>query len=119
MNASGGNWGKNNANEGTFSNVFQRARGQFEGYGFNIPTQALVDVFFEEGYEDPRLVSTVFRENESMGDRGTFTKAATGDFPHDFYTKKVLTTNQKKHLLEIQILMVAQMIELFVMLMYC
>ena len=29
MNASGGNWGKNNANEGSFTNVFQRARGVF------------------------------------------------------------------------------------------
>ncbi|HMX41951.1 MAG TPA: RagB/SusD family nutrient uptake outer membrane protein, partial [Saprospiraceae bacterium] len=36
MNASGGNWGKNNANEGSFTPVFQRARGQFEGYGFNL-----------------------------------------------------------------------------------
>ncbi len=27
MNASGGNWGRNNANEGTFTNVFTRARG--------------------------------------------------------------------------------------------
>ena len=41
MNASGGNWGKNNANEGTFTPVFQRARGQFEGYGFNIPTDPM------------------------------------------------------------------------------
>ena len=74
MNASGGNWGKNNANEGTFANVFQRARGQFEGYGFNIPTQDFVDEFFAEGFEDPRLVSTVFREGEAMGDRGVFYK---------------------------------------------
>lgn len=87
MNASGGNWGKNNANEGTFSNVFQRPRGAFEGYGFNIPTQDFVDEFFEEGFEDPRLVSTVFREGEAMGDRGVFTKEATG-MPHDFYPKK-------------------------------
>lgn len=93
MNASGGNWGRNNANEGTFSNVFQRARGQFQGFGFNIPTQDLVDEFFyQEGTElkeDPRLSATVFREGEQMGDRGTFTKDATGGFPHDYYTKKV------------------------------
>ena len=34
------------------SAVFQRARGQFNGYGFNLPTQDLVDEF-ETG--DPRL----------------------------------------------------------------
>ena len=88
MNASGGNWGRNNANEGTFTNVFQRARGQFEGYGFNIPTQDFVDEFFAEGFEDPRLRATVFREGEPMGDRGIFTKDATGGFPHDYYPKK-------------------------------
>ncbi len=87
MNASGGNWGRNNANEGTFSNVFQRARGQFEGFGFNLPTQDLVDEFFKEGMEDPRLKFTIFREGDLMGDRGLFTKEATG-FPHDFYPKK-------------------------------
>jgi len=87
MNASGGNWGKNNANEGTFTNVFQRPRGAFEGYGFNIPTQDFVDEFSAEGFEDPRLVSTVFRVGDQMGDRGVFTKDATG-MPHDFYPKK-------------------------------
>ncbi|MFT5832710.1 MAG: hypothetical protein ACI97N_000323 [Cognaticolwellia sp.] len=87
MNASGGNWGKNNANEGTFSNVFQRARGAFEGYGFNIPTQDFVDEFSAEGFEDPRLSATVFREGDAMGDRGIFTKDATG-MPFDFYAKK-------------------------------
>lgn len=88
MNASGGNWGKNNANEGSFTNVFQRARGQFAGYGFNIPTQNFVDEFFKEGFEDPRLKSTVFRVGEPMGDRGVFTIAATGDIPFKFYAKK-------------------------------
>jgi hypothetical protein len=87
MNASGGNWGKNNANEGTFSNVFQRARGAYEGYGFNIPTQNFVDEFSAEGFEDPRLASTVFREGEAMGDRGIFTKEAAGT-DYDFYNKK-------------------------------
>ena len=43
MNASGGNWG--NQLEGTFTNVWQRARGQFGGYGFNIPEQNFVDEF--------------------------------------------------------------------------
>lgn len=88
MNASGGNWGKNNANEGTFTNVFQRARGQFGGYGFNIPTEDFVQEFFKEGFEDPRLKSTVFRVGDAMGDRGVFTKEATGGFPYDYYPKK-------------------------------
>jgi starch-binding outer membrane protein, SusD/RagB family len=91
MNASGGNWGKNNANEGNFTNVFQRARGVFGGFGFNIPTQNFVDEFFKEGFEDPRLKHTVFRVNDPMGDRGTFTIAATGDMPHLYYPKKYFT----------------------------
>lgn len=88
MNASGGNWGKNNANEGSFTNVFQRARGQFGGYGFNIPTQDFVDEFFKEGFEDPRLKSTVFRVGDAMGDRGIFTIDATGGLPYLYYPKK-------------------------------
>lgn len=88
MNASGGNWGKNNANEGSFTNVFQRARGQFSGFGFNIPTQDFVDAFFEEGFEDPRLKHTIFRIGEPMGDRGIFTIDATGGVPYLYYPKK-------------------------------
>ncbi|MDZ4683194.1 MAG: RagB/SusD family nutrient uptake outer membrane protein [Saprospiraceae bacterium] len=89
MSESGGNWGYNSNNEGTFANVFQRARGQFEGYGFNIPTQDFVDEFFKEGFEDPRLSSTVFREGDQMGDRGLFTKEAVGGVNvFDFYPKK-------------------------------
>ncbi|MCC7245714.1 MAG: RagB/SusD family nutrient uptake outer membrane protein [Saprospiraceae bacterium] len=95
MNASGGNWGKNNANEGSFTNVFQRARGQFAGYGFNIPTQDFVDEFFKEGFEDPRLKSTVFRVGEPMGDRGIFTLAATGDFPYVYYPKKYFSNKSE------------------------
>ncbi len=87
MQDSGGNWGEGAANEGTFTNVFQRARGQFEGFGFNLPTQDLVDEFFAEGAEDPRLSATVFRVGDQMGDRGEFTKEATG-FDHDYYCKK-------------------------------
>jgi len=87
MNASGGNWGRNNANEGTFSNVFQRARGQFAGFGFNLPTQDFVDAFFVGGQEDPRLKATVFREGDAMGDRGIFTLEATG-YQHPYYAKK-------------------------------
>jgi len=95
MNASGGNWGRNNANEGSFSNVFQRARGQFEGFGFNLPTQDFVDEFFVEGVEDPRLALTVFREGDLMGDRGFFTKEATG-FPHDYYPKKYFNNKSEE-----------------------
>jgi len=90
MNASGGNY-DGGANEGTFTSVFQRARGQFEGYGFNIPTEDFVQEFFKEGFEDPRLKSTVFRVGDAMGDRGIFTKEATGGFPHDYYPKKSFT----------------------------
>jgi len=82
MNASGGNWG--NQLEGTFTNVWQRARGQFGGYGFNIPEQNFVDEF-ESG--DPRLNATVFQVGDQMGDRGVFTLEATG-FPHLYYPKK-------------------------------
>ena len=88
MNASGGNWGKNNANEGSFTNVFTRARGQFAGYGFNIPTQDFVDEFFKEGFEDPRLKSTVFRIGDEMGDRGVFTIDAAAGSPYIYYSKK-------------------------------
>ncbi|MEM9983720.1 MAG: RagB/SusD family nutrient uptake outer membrane protein [Bacteroidota bacterium] len=82
MNASNGDWGR--FEEGNLSNVFQRARGDFGGFGFNIPTQDLVDEF-EAG--DPRLGATVFMEGDEMGDRGTFTKEATG-FPFDYYSRK-------------------------------
>lgn len=95
MNASGGNWGDNNANEGSFTNVFTRARGQFAGYGFNIPTQDFVDEFFAEGFEDPRLKSTVFRVGDEMGDRGTFTIDATGGFPHLYYPKKYFSNKSE------------------------
>lgn len=95
MTESGGNWGRNNANEGTFTNVFQRPRGQFEGFGFNIPTQELVDEFFAEGFEDPRLMYSVFREGDQMGDRGVFTKDATGQ-PHDFYPRKYFNNKSEE-----------------------
>lgn len=95
MNASGGNWGKNNANEGSFTNVFTRARGQFGGYGFNIPTQDFVDEFFKEGFEDPRLKSTVFRVGEPMGDRGVFTIEATGGLPYLYYPKKYFSNRSE------------------------
>ena len=81
----GGNWGNvNGSNEGNMTNVFQRARGQFGGWGFNIPTQDLVDEY-EAG--DPRLGQTIFREGDQMGDRGIFTKEnASADY--DYYSRK-------------------------------
>jgi hypothetical protein len=96
MNASGGNWGRNNANEGTFTNVFQRARGTFGGFGFNIPTADLISAFTRNGVEDPRLKSTVFRLNEAMGDRGVFTLEATGGFPHLYYSKKYFSNKSEE-----------------------
>ncbi|KXK19288.1 MAG: RagB/SusD domain-containing protein [Candidatus Parvibacillus calidus] len=95
MNASGGNWGKNAANEGTFTNVFQRARGQFAGYGFNIPTQDFVDEFFKEGFEDPRLKYTVFRIGDQMGDRGEFTVANAGDVGYIYHPRKYFTNQSE------------------------
>ena len=102
MNASGGNWGKNNANEGSFTNVFTRARGQFAGYGFNIPTQDFVDEFFKEGFEDPRLVSTIFRIGDEMGDRGVFTIDAAAGSPYIYYSdvfSSFCMTNHQKTIL--------------------
>jgi len=87
MNASGGNWGYNANNEGTFSNVFQRARGIFQGYGFNLPTQNFVDEFFAEGFEDPRLAATVYRVGDQAGTWGTINEENTG-MPHQYYAKK-------------------------------
>ncbi|MDX1906249.1 MAG: RagB/SusD family nutrient uptake outer membrane protein [Bacteroidia bacterium] len=82
MNRSNGDWGR--FEEGTLTNVFQRARGDFGGYGFNLPTQDLVDEF-EPG--DPRLGFTVFKEGDAMGDRGIFTPDKTG-YPHPYYARK-------------------------------
>jgi len=96
MTESGGNWGNNNNNEGTFTNVFTRARGQFDGFGFNIPTKSLVDAFLATGTEDPRLKATVFRVGEPMGDRGIFTKEATGGYPHDYYSKKYFNNRSEQ-----------------------
>lgn len=87
MTESGGNWGKNNANEGTFTNVFQRPRGQFEGFGFNLPTEDFVQEFFKEGFEDTRLEHTVIRMGDMVGDRGVMSKDATG-YDHDYYARK-------------------------------
>ena len=95
MTESGGNWGYNNNNEGSFSNVFQRPRGQFEGFGFNLPTQDFVDAFFAEGFEDPRLQYTVFRLGDQAGDRGVITTETTG-FPHEYYPRKYFSNKSEE-----------------------
>ncbi len=88
----GGYWGDvNGANEGNLTNIYQIARGTFGGWGFNIPTQDFVDAF-EPG--DPRLKSTVFMEGDTMGDRGVFTKSATGQ-DHDYYAKKYFVSRSE------------------------
>ena len=79
MNASGGNWVRMQVMKGHLPTCLQRPRGQFAGYGFNIPTQDFVDEFNKEGFEDPRLKYTVFRIGDQMGDRGVFTLANAGD----------------------------------------
>jgi hypothetical protein len=89
MPSSNGNWG--DYREGTLTNVFQRARGEFGGYGFNIPTQNFVDEFEPN---DPRLAATVFRVGDAMGDRGVFTTEATG-YPHKFYAKKYFSNRSE------------------------
>ena len=95
MTESGGNWGYNNNNEGSFSNVFQRPRGQFEGFGFNLPTQDFVDEFFAEGFEDPRLQYTVFRIGDQAGDRGIISPETTG-FPHEYYPRKFYSNKSEE-----------------------
>ena len=86
-NNSGGNWGAQFWSEGTYTNVFQRARGTFSGYGFNLPTQDFVDEFevWEEQndsgvveMEDPRLDYTVYAVGDNASDWGTITTDATG-----------------------------------------
>ncbi len=95
MTESGGTW--DNPNEGTLSNIFQRPRGQFDGFGFNLPTQDLINAFFAEdpNNEDPRLRYTVFREGDVLGDRGVFTKEATG-FPHEYYPRKFFNSKSEE-----------------------
>jgi starch-binding outer membrane protein, SusD/RagB family len=96
MNASGGNWGAQFWSEGTYTNVFQRARGTFSGYGFNLPTQDFVDEFetWEEtiGTEtitkvDMRKGYTVYQLGDNAGDWGVVTEDATGN-PAPYYARK-------------------------------
>jgi hypothetical protein len=89
-NTSNGDFGR--FEEGNLTNIFQQARGDFGGFGFNIPTQDLVDEF-EAG--DPRLSASVFQEGDAMGDRGIFTKEATG-FPFDYYARKYFVNRSEE-----------------------
>lgn len=63
------NWGAPWLGEGNINNVFTRARGPFNGWGFVIPTQSLVDEF-ETG--DPRLTATVVQAGDVVGDWGVY-----------------------------------------------
>ena len=95
-NNSGGNWGAQFWSEGTYTNVFQRARGTFSGYGFNLPTQDFVDEFevWEEQIGpdviekiDPRLGYTVYQLGDNASDWGEITEDATG-MPAPYYARK-------------------------------
>jgi hypothetical protein len=95
-NNSGGNWGAQFWSEGSYTNVFQRARGTFSGYGFNLPTQDFVDEFevWEEQIgpdlitkTDPRLGYTVYKLGDNVSDWGELTEDATG-MPNPYYARK-------------------------------
>jgi len=95
-NTSGGNWGAQFWSEGSYTNVFQRARGTFSGYGFNLPTQDFVDEFetWEEQIgpdviqkTDPRLGYTVYELGDNASDWGTITADATG-MTSEYYPRK-------------------------------
>ncbi|MDA0946759.1 MAG: hypothetical protein RLZZ314_425 [Bacteroidota bacterium] len=95
-NDSGGNWGAQFWSEGTYTNVFQRARGTFSGYGFNLPTQDFVDEFetWEEQIGpdvitkvDPRLGFTVYKLGDNVADWGELTADATGN-DNPYYARK-------------------------------
>lgn len=95
-NNSGGNWGAQFWSEGSYTNVWQRARGNFNGYGFNLPTQDFVDEFetWEEviGLDtitktDPRLGYTVFKFGDNAAGWDELSEETTG-MPHPFYARK-------------------------------
>lgn len=71
------------ANPGNATPMMQRARGDAfaQGWGFNIPTQNLVDEFEAN---DPRYKVSIFEIGDDFGSRGTFTEAAQ----YKYYTKK-------------------------------
>ena len=95
-NNSGGNWGAQFWSEGSYTNVFQRARGDFSGYGFNLPTQDFYDEFetWEEtiGTEtitkvDPRRGYTIFKLGDNAAGWGELSEETTG-MPHQYYARK-------------------------------
>ena len=95
-NNTGGNWGAQFWSDGSYTNVFQRARGTFSGYGFNLPTQDFVDEFevWEEQIGpdvidkiDPRLGYTVYKIGDNASDWGQISEDATG-MPHPYYARK-------------------------------
>lgn len=95
MTESGGNFGDNSGNEGSLANIYQRPRGTFNGYGFNIPTQDFVDAFLTGETEDPRLRATVLREGDLAGDRGVFTTQASGT-PYPYHPRKYLNNRAEE-----------------------
>lgn len=94
-NNSGGNWGAQFWSEGSYTNVFQRPRGDFAGYGFNLPTQSLVDEFETfldtSGNEvlDPRFEHTIVQIGDYVDSWGDLTEGTTG-MPHPYYARKYL-----------------------------
>ena len=96
-NDTGGNWGAQFWSDGTYTNVFTRARGTFSGYGFNLPTQSFFDEFevWEEQQGpnntvekvDPRRGYTVYKLGETASDWGTLDEETTG-MTHPFYSRK-------------------------------
>ena len=97
-NNTGGNWGAQFWSDGSYTNVFQRARGTFSGYGFNLPTQDFVDEFdawpltddevdLDTLLVDPRRGFTVYELGDFVSGWGALTEDATGS-PHLYYPRK-------------------------------
>jgi hypothetical protein len=68
--------------EGTDATVYQTSRSTW-GYGFNCPTQSLVDSY-ESG--DPRLDATIIEDGEEMPDGSVISTAAS---PTGYHNEKV------------------------------
>jgi len=95
-----GNWGAPWLGEGNVSNVFTRSRGPFNGWGFLVPTQSLVDEF-ETG--DPRLAATVVQSGDVVGDWGVYDPTKL-DPPYQYAPRKFfidmaeVPTGENEHL---------------------
>ena len=103
-NTSGGNWGAQFWSEGSYTNVFQRARGDFSGYGFNLPTQDFFDEFetWEETIGDttitkvdPRRGYTIYKLGETASDWGELNQVTTG-MPHQYYARKYFNSRAER-----------------------